>query len=107
MAREPIRPQDVLPDAEDYKTVKGVRIRKGTIAAALRNIELLGSGSKQERQDALAMIESLAPNLVMLGVHKHFQCRNPQVEAILESAAKRLDDPIRDTTEAASADQRE
>ena len=84
-------PEDVLPDEEDFKTIRGVRVRKGTIAAAMRNMETLDGGSDEEKEAALAMIKELAPGLVVLGVHRHFVCRNPQVEAILAKAAVELE----------------
>lgn len=84
-------PEDVLRDGEDFKTIRGERVRKGTIAAAMRNMEALGGGSGEEKEAALAMIKQLAPGLVVLGVHQHFICRNPEVEAILAQAAANLE----------------
>ena len=91
MPEKPTRPEDVLADHEDYKTFHGIRVRKGTIAAAMCNMETLASGTQDEKAKALAMIRELAPALVVLGVHDHFICRDPQVEAILEEAAAKLD----------------
>ena len=88
MARKAVRPEDVLADGEDFDTLQGIRVRKGTIGAAMRNMELLESGSNDEKSAARAMIEELAPGLVVLGVHRHFQCRNAEVEAILARAAQ-------------------
>ncbi len=85
-----VRPEDVLADEASFTTVKGMRVRKGTIAAAMKNMELLESGSAEERSAALAMIEELSTALVVLGVHHHFQARNPEVEAILSATAERL-----------------
>ena len=89
--RRPTTPEDVLPDQEDFKTIRGVRVRKGTIAAAMRNMDVLDDGADEEKEAALAMIQELAPGLVVLGVHRHFICRNPAVEAILAKAAKELE----------------
>lgn len=91
MTNRPFRPEDALADQEDYKTVRGVRVRKGTIFAAMQNMEMLASGSRDEKDTALTMIRELAPALVALGVHDHFACRNPEVEAVLEEAAAKLD----------------
>jgi len=89
---QPTRPEDILPDGEDFKTIRGVRVRKGTIAAAMSNMEVLANGSEEERHKARAVIEELAPALVVLGVHRHFQCRNPEVESILATSARLLGD---------------
>ena len=90
MSKAGVRPEDVLPDGEDFVDISGVRVRKGSIAAAMRNMELLERGSEEEKRRALSAIEDLAPGLAVLGLHRHFQCRNPQVEAILAEAAKRV-----------------
>ena len=91
-----IRPQDVLPEDQDYKTIAGIKVRKGTIAAAMRNIELLESGSPDEAEAARMTLNELAPSLIVLGVHKHFKCRNPNVEEILAAAANTIDAKPRD-----------
>lgn len=52
MTDEPVKPEDVLPDQDDFKTVRGVRVRKGTIFAAIRNMETLTSGSETEKASA-------------------------------------------------------
>ncbi|MEM7445209.1 MAG: hypothetical protein AAF414_17950 [Pseudomonadota bacterium] len=91
MTGKATRPEDILLDDEDYVVVHGVRVRKGSIAAAMRNIDLLETGSNDERTAALEMIKALAPGLVALGMHRHFICRNPVVDAILAEAAKDQD----------------
>lgn len=91
MNKKPTRPEDVLPDGEDFKMIRGIRVRKGTIAAAMRNIELLESGTEAERRAAMEALRALAPALVVLGVHRHFQCRNPDAEQLLAAVADDLD----------------
>ncbi|MCG8546219.1 MAG: hypothetical protein MJE12_18635 [Alphaproteobacteria bacterium] len=90
MTDQPFRPEDVLPDNEDFKTIRGVRVRKGTIFAAMRNMEIVADGTQEEKAAALAMIRELAPGLVALGVHDHFLCRNPEIQAILDETALKL-----------------
>ncbi len=91
MTDKAIKPEDLLPDGDDYAVFKGVRVRKGSIAAAMRNMELMETGTPEERAAALAAIKELAPGLAVLGVHRNFQCRNPAVEAILADAAATYD----------------
>jgi len=90
MPDKSVRPEDVLPDDTDFVTFHGVRVRKGTIKAAMDNMEILKSGDPADHAAALAMIRELARGLVALGVHRHFICRNPEAEAILEQAARDL-----------------
>lgn len=86
----PVNAQDILEDNEDYKTIKGVRVRKGTIAAAIKNIAMLETASSDQRTTILDAIKESAPALVALEVHKYFECRNKEVEEILAHAAKHL-----------------
>lgn len=91
MSKAGIDSKDILPDGQDYKEMRGVKVRKGTIAAAMANMELLTSGSAEEVEAARAKLAELAPALVVLGVHKHFQCRHPEVEELLAKTARELD----------------
>ena len=88
MTTQPTRPEDVLEENQDYKVIKGVKVRKGTIAATIQNIALLDASDQEQRAELLEAIEQNAPALVVLDVHRYFQCRNAEVEAILERAAK-------------------
>lgn len=85
-----IRPEDILPDGHDFKIISGIKVRKGTIAAAMKNVELMESGNTKEAEAAKAALIDLAPALVVLGVHKHFICRNSTLEAILTAAAEKI-----------------
>jgi len=66
-------------------------VRKGTIFAALKNIDLLQSGDPDTRTAALNALRELAPALVVLDLHRHFQCRDPEVEQLIADAAAALD----------------
>ncbi|WP_062260331.1 hypothetical protein [Endozoicomonas arenosclerae] len=91
MSNIPIRPEDILSDKQDYKIIKGVKVRKGTIAAAIHNISLLDSVSPEQRDIIIEVIRESATALVALDVHRYFACRNEEVEAILSQAAEDLD----------------
>lgn len=68
-----IKPEDILPDDESFADLNGVTVRKGTVAAALANAEILNSNTATDAQkkQAIAMIIQLAPSLVALNLHKH------------------------------------
>jgi hypothetical protein len=85
-----IRPEDVLPDNKDTIEIDGQTLRKGTIAAALKNVEVLESKdtSRAEKQSALKTIKELAPSLVLLGLHKHLTWKNPEIQKIIEDCLK-------------------
>ncbi|MEM7123015.1 MAG: nuclear transport factor 2 family protein [Pseudomonadota bacterium] len=92
MTDKGVKPEDVLPDGDDFATIKGVRVRKGSIAASMRNMAMLESGSADEKAAAMQAIKDLAPGLAALDVHRFFQCRIPKIEAILAEAAEPFDD---------------
>ncbi|KTC98364.1 hypothetical protein [Legionella erythra] len=83
------RPEDVLPDAENDILYHNIRVRKGTVAAVLRNAEIMASpsSSEAEKRDALAIISELAPSLVALGVHNHLIFKNPAIQQQIDRAA--------------------
>ncbi|QRN03571.1 hypothetical protein GH742_06685 [Legionella sp. MW5194] len=83
------RPEDILPDAENYACYNNMNVRKGTVAAVLRNAEIMASplSSEAEKQAALAIITELAPGLVALGVHEHLIFKNPAIQQTVDQAA--------------------
>lgn len=90
MISKGIRPEDVLPENENYALVDGVKIRKGSIAAVMQNCKILSSptASQEEKNRAKETIIELAPALVLLGVHEHMVWKNAEVQKIMEDAAK-------------------
>lgn len=83
----------VLADDENFAQLNGVSVRKGTVAAALANAEILESRSTTEAQKeaALAMIKELAPALVALGLHQHLVWKNLHIQHIMEAQARQSD----------------
>ncbi|KTD50521.1 hypothetical protein Lrub_0145 [Legionella rubrilucens] len=83
------RPEDILPDAENYACYNNINVRKGTVAAVLRNAEILDNplSSEADKQEALAIITELAPGLVALGVHEHLIFKNPDIQQKVDQAA--------------------
>lgn len=86
-----VRPEDVLSDSQNTTVVDGMTVRKGSVAAFLRNIEILEdkNASKDQRIGANKMLKELAPSIVAVGLHKHAQFKNPQVEKLLMNAEKK------------------
>ena len=85
-----IKPEDILPDEESVKIIDGVKVRKGTIGAALANAKILASATSTaiEKEAVLSIINELAPALVVLGVWEHIQWKNPEIQKIVEETAK-------------------
>lgn len=93
MSHSSVRPEDVLPDEQNSTFIRGINVRKGTVAAVLRNAEILASPAsrEEEKQDAWAMINALAPGLVALGLHEHVIWKNPDIQALVEATARSMD----------------
>lgn len=85
-------PEDILPDGVEYTEEQGIRMRKGTIAACLKNADIVASqtASEEEKAAALNAIKDAAPSLVALGMHKHTVWKNPKIQALIDEAAKDL-----------------
>jgi hypothetical protein len=84
-----VKPEDVLADAEDFVTLNGVTVRKGSIAAFLKNIDLLEDSDSSELQKAAALdaLRALAPAMIASGLTKHATFRNKSVHDILDDKA--------------------
>ena len=87
-----IRPEDILSDNENDTIIRGVRVRKGTIAAVLKNASILTSplASKTKKEEAKKIIAEFAPALVVLGAHEHITWKNPDIQQEVEAAAEKL-----------------
>lgn len=87
MGNNSIKPEDVLGNAQSFAEYNGVSIRKGSIAAFLKNIDLLESNEPQDKQAAKLVLQELAPAMVAVGLHKHVTFKNEIVQGILEEEA--------------------
>ena len=83
-------PESMIPDNENYFERNGLRIRKGTMAAAIANAEIIESetASEVDKKAAIETLKNLAPTLNAFGLNKHFYWRNPQIQAIFDKADK-------------------
>ncbi|MFT3742364.1 MAG: hypothetical protein QM752_06865 [Gammaproteobacteria bacterium] len=87
-----IKPEDVLSEDENYTVVQDVRLRKGTIAAALKNASILSApdSTLEEREGAKAALIELAPALVLIGLYDHLTWKNQNIQNLVEEAAAKL-----------------
>src|SRR5260221_11992006 len=90
--RMTIKPKDLLTDDCDHAIIKGVKVRKGTIRAALANAKILASksASQEEKTSALSTIRELAPALAAFDMHNLVVWKNAEIQKIVEDAAKML-----------------
>ncbi len=87
MTTKGIKPDDILPDTENSVELNGVIVRKGSIAAFLKNIDLFedSNSSETEKAAALDMVKQLAPAVVASSLHKHAIFKNKVIQEILSS----------------------
>jgi len=85
MTTNAIKPDDILADSENFVELNGLTIRKGSIAAFLKNIDLFEDSNSNEVQKAAAleMIKELAPAIIAAGLHRHARFKNKIIEDIL------------------------
>ena len=81
------RPQDMLSDKQNYFEKGGQKIRKGTMAAALANAEILQSPSatKHEKLKAKEALKELVPVLKAFGLTKFLVWKNPEIQKLFEN----------------------
>lgn len=81
-----VKPEDILPDGEDFIEIQNQKLRKGTVAAALANARILEdpTATEDEKAHALKAIHSLVPALIALKMHDHVTWRNPLIQRMIE-----------------------
>ena len=81
-------PESMIPDNENYFERHGQRIRKGTMAAAIANAEIIESETafESDKKEAMETLKNLAPTLNAFGLNKYFYWRNPEIQAIFDEA---------------------
>lgn len=84
-------PEDLIPDSENYFEKDGKVIRKGTMAAALANAEIVeaSDSSKDEKQEAINCLKELAPILKTMGLIKYLSWKNPIIQSIFDEAGNK------------------
>ncbi|KTC85586.1 MULTISPECIES: hypothetical protein [Legionella] len=90
MTNKAIFPENIVADGADYTIINNTSVRKGTVAAFIANIDILQNptSSAEGKDNALAAMKKLAPNLVAIGLHHHVQFKNIQAEEIIQQAIK-------------------
>jgi len=82
---EPVRPEHLMPDDQNFAQVNGVTVRKGTMGAFLANLRILGN-MPSDSPDREAIIEQLRqgiPTVRENGLFELFTFRSPELaEAI-------------------------
>ncbi len=84
----PARPQDVLPDEVDRTEIDGIVMRKGTVAAFVRNaLRWTDPDTGDAERAALtdAIVEAV-PALRALGVLAVFDIRDARLRALIAAA---------------------
>ena len=86
MSYDAKKPEDMLSDDENYFEQGGQTIRKGTMAAALANAEIIESSgaTATEKQQAMEALQELAPVLKAIGLTKFLTWKNPDIQAIFD-----------------------
>lgn len=80
------KPEDILPDEVNEIAIQNIPVRKGTVAAALANANIITSThtDEEEKVEARNAIKKLTPALVALELHKHLAWKNPEIQKIID-----------------------
>ena len=86
MSYKAVKPEDMIADDKSHFEKGGKTIRKGTMAAALANAEIIESvdATAEEKQKAMETIKELAPILKAFGLTKFLTWKNPKIQAIFD-----------------------
>lgn len=80
------KPEDLIPDEKNHFEANGKKIRKGTMAAAIANAEIIEStnSSFEEKQKAKEVLKALAPTLKAFGLTKHLTWKNTEIQKLFD-----------------------
>ena len=83
-----IRPEDILSDAQNTTFVDGINVRKGSVAAFLKNIDILEnkSSTEEEKEGALHAMQELSPALRALNLLHYVDFKNKAAQDLLEDS---------------------
>lgn len=86
--KKPYTSEDILGEGQDSIIIDGVSLRKGTIAAALKNADIIDdkNSSEEEIQAAYDSFKNNAENLILIGLHKHLVWKNEKIQKIIDDA---------------------
>ena len=89
MSKAPVTPENILAADANFAQLGDVVVRKGSIAAFLKNIDLLEDSKalEEEKAGALDMIKQLASAVVAAGLHRHANFKNKKVQEVLDKEA--------------------
>lgn len=82
----PVRPEDVLPEEASRTEINGVDVRKGTVAAFLRNAMQWSdpATSEPDRETIGHAIAGAMPALRALGIFDVFTVRDDRLRSMME-----------------------
>ena len=81
-----VKPEDILSDSENTTNINGLTIRKGSIAAFLKNIDIIENPETTEQQmsKVIDAMKELVPAVVASGLFKHAVFKNLTVQNLLD-----------------------
>lgn len=93
MTNSAVLPEDIIADGADYTLIHGIKVRKGSVAAFIANIDILENphSSSEDKNNALQMMKELAPAIVTVGLHHHVTFKNKQADEIIREASNSLE----------------
>lgn len=83
-----IQPEDILADDVNEASLNNVTIRKGSIAAALANAEIITSetSDEHEKQEATQVFLQLIKQIHQTTFSKHLSWKDPIIRKIIEES---------------------
>ena len=86
MSNKVIKPSDVLADAQNEITINNIKVRKGTIAALIQNIQVLESNTLDaiQKKTLLEGINTLIPAVMAIGLNDCVSWKNPLIQDLFD-----------------------
>lgn len=91
MSIKQIKSEDILPIDVDFRENGKERMKKGTIAVALRSADVIQDtcATDEERQQAFHTLKNLAPSLTLMGLQDYQTWNHPVIHEMIEEELKK------------------
>jgi hypothetical protein len=82
---EPVLPEHLLPDDQNFADLNGITVRKGTAGAFFANLRVLNTMSVDSpgREEIVEQAKQAVPTMRVLGLFDLFKFRSPELAAAI------------------------
>lgn len=88
-----LRPEEILADGVDFTIRNGHKLRKGSIAAIVANIQVVEDENslQEEKESSFTILKELSTTWFALEMDKYMNFKNKDIQAMFNDLKKEFD----------------